>query len=280
MTVPQSRELAPDRNPQAAPMAHESMVRNLAAQAEAIWPLERPLFARYRLPERARILDLGCGTGELVTRLAHEFPLATLTGVDVHAPHLALARERCHELGTRVEFVSGDAFALAFPDASFDLVLCRHMLQAVPGPERVLAEMKRVTRPGGWLHVVAEDYGMIHCAPCAVDDDRFWREGPIAFGRATGTDLLCGRKAYHWLAALGLSEIRVDYALLDTLRVPRALLVEIFTAWREGYSEIIAAHTRLALPEVRRSFDAIIAACADPGGYCVWMLPILGARVP
>ncbi|MEQ1891297.1 MAG: class I SAM-dependent methyltransferase [Planctomycetota bacterium] len=280
MAPQQPQATAPDKNPQAGPMAHESMVRNLAAQAEAVWPLERPLFARYRLPARARILDLGCGTGELVTRLAREYPEASITGVDLHEPHLALARERCREFGARVRFTPGDAFALDFAAGSFDLVLCRHMLQAVPGPERVLAEMKRVTRAGGWLHVVAEDYGMIHCAPCAVDDDRFWREGPIAFGRNTGTDLLCGRKAHHWLAELGLVEIRVDYALLDTVRVPRALLVEIFTAWREGYTEIIAAHTRLPLAEVRRCFDAIIASFADPAGYGVWMLPILGARVP
>ncbi len=269
-----------DRNPQAEQMAHESMVRTLAAQAEAIWPQERPLFARYALGDTARVLDVGCGTGEIVLRLAREFAQITLVGIDVHEPHLELARARSRALGARVEFRPGDAFALDFPARSFDLTLCRHMLQAVPEPERVLAEMKRVTRPGGRLHVVAEDYGMIHCHPCAVDGDRFWREGPITLGERTGTELHCGRKAWAWLHALGLTDIRVDYLVIDTVRVERSVLTGIFTAWRDGYTEVIAAHSALSAREVRASFEAIIAAFADPRAYGVWLLPVLSARVP
>lgn len=268
------------RNPQSEQMAHESMVRNLAAQAEAIWPQEQPLFARHALPERARILDIGCGTGEILLRLASACPGASLIGVDLHEPHLALARERGRTFGSRIEFRTGDAFALDFPDGTFDLTICRHMLQAVPEPRLVLAEMKRVTRPGGRLHVVAEDYGMIHCHPCAVDDDRFWRDGPITLGERTGTDLHCGRKAFHWLHQLGLEELRVDYAVIDTVRVERGVLVGIFEAWRDGYVEIIARHSRLSIEEVRRSFDAIIEAFRTPSSYGVWLLPILSARVP
>ncbi|MSR63116.1 MAG: methyltransferase domain-containing protein [Planctomycetes bacterium] len=268
------------RNPQAEQMAHESMLRTLAAQAEAIWPQERGLFAAYALPEHARILDVGCGTGEIVLRLAREFPRVTLVGIDVHEPHLDVARERSAPLAGRVQFRTGDAFALDFPDKSFDLTLCRHMLQAVPEPERVLAEMKRVTRPGGRLHIVAEDYGMIHCHPCAVDGDRFWREGPIALGKSTGTDLYGGRKAFHWLDQLGLDEIRVDYAILDTVRVERGILGDIFDAWRDGYTEVVAAHSRFSEAEVRASFEAIASSFRDPGAYGVWLLPILSARVP
>lgn len=269
-----------ERNPQAEQMAHESMVRNLAAQAEAIWPQERPLFRAYALPENASVLDVGCGTGEIVLRLGREFPRISLVGIDVHEPHLELARERGRALGGRAEFRAGDAFALDFADGEFDLTLCRHMLQAVPEPTRVLAEMKRVTRRGGRLHVVAEDYGMIHCHPCAVDGDRFWREGPITLGQRTGTDLHGGRKAFAWLHALGLVDIRVDYAVIDTQRVERGVLVGIFEAWRDGYTELIAAHSQLSEREVRTSFDAIVAAFRDPAAYGVWLLPILSACVP
>jgi len=268
------------RNPQAEPMAHESMVRNLAAQAAAIWPQERPLIQAYGLPERARVLDVGCGTGELVSRLARDYPRAALLGIDLHEPHLELARASCREFGSRVEFRHGDAFELELPEKSFDLVVCRHMLQAVPDPQRILREMKRVARPGGRLHLVAEDYGMIHCYPCKVDGDRFWRDGPITLGERTGTDLHCGRKAYHWLHELGLTDIRVDYVVLDTQRVSRALLSEIFAAWRDGYSAIIAQNSSLSEDEVRRSFDAIVTSFRDPAAYGVWLLPILSARVP
>jgi SAM-dependent methyltransferase len=269
-----------DRNPQAEPMAHESMVRNLAAQAEAIWPQERELIRRYALPEAPRILDVGCGTGELEARLARELPRARLLGIDLHEPHLEIARSKTRELGVQVEFRVGNAFELELEDESFDLTLCRHMLQAVPSPERVIAELARVTTRGGFLHLVAEDYGMIHASVEGFDSDGFFRAGPITFGRRTGTDLYVGRRAFGWLRALGLADLRVDYVTIDTLRVPRATLAEIFLAWRDGYSRIIASHTELTVDAARAGFEKIIACIRDPGGYVVWHLPVVSARVP
>ena len=83
-----------DLNPQAKMMADESMVRNLDAQARAIWPQEVGLFRRYGLPEEARILDAGCGTGEAASRLAELFPRARVLGVDILDKSLELARSR------------------------------------------------------------------------------------------------------------------------------------------------------------------------------------------
>jgi ubiquinone/menaquinone biosynthesis C-methylase UbiE len=60
-------------SPQAREMADESMVRNLAAQAEAIWPQEEPIFARHPPREGAQVLGVGCGTGEIVARLCERF---------------------------------------------------------------------------------------------------------------------------------------------------------------------------------------------------------------
>src|SRR5512134_3536954 len=155
---------AVDRNPQAKQMADESMIRNLAAQAEAIWPQEEPIVRRHRVPDAPAILDVGCGTGEIAARLAEVFPRATITGVDLIEPHLELARRRCAAFTDRVRFAVGDAYDLGFAAGSFDLVVCRHLVQAVPEPERILAELVRVARPGGTIHVIAEDYDMIHAA--------------------------------------------------------------------------------------------------------------------
>ena len=73
--------MADELNPQEREMADESMVRNLAAQALAIWPQEEPLFRRYALADDAKILDAGCGTGEIASRLARLFPRASVLGV-------------------------------------------------------------------------------------------------------------------------------------------------------------------------------------------------------
>ena len=83
-----------------------------------------------------------------------------MTGVDLLEEHLLLARARYPQLGERLQLLKADAFALPFTDGTFDLTVSRHVLQAIPDPPRALAELVRVTRPGGFLHVLAEDYAM------------------------------------------------------------------------------------------------------------------------
>src|SRR5271157_2850292 len=91
-------------NPQGKQMADESMVRNLDAQARAIWPQEGALFRRYALPDEPYILDAGCGTGEISWRLAELFPRARVLGVDIIDDHLKLARSRYQSLAPRLSF--------------------------------------------------------------------------------------------------------------------------------------------------------------------------------
>jgi len=260
-------------------MADESMVRNLAAQAEAIWPQERPLFSRYELPPEPHVLDAGCGTGEISQRLAEMLPRATLLGVDVIDAHLERARGRCEALGGRVRFENRSIFALGLPDYSFDLVVCRHVLQAIPHADRALAELARVVRPGGWLHLIVEDYLMIHFEPRRLDADDFWSNGPRRFGDAVGTDLRIGRRTYGILRRLGLTDITVDYVVIDPLRVPRATFAAIWTAWRDGYAGAIAEHTPITREMFQAQFEDMIATIQDPDGYGVWHVPVVSARV-
>ena len=68
----------PNRNPQAEQMADESMVRNLAGQAAAIWPQESALLSQLDLPPKPHVLDLACGTGEFAWRFLEAHSDATL----------------------------------------------------------------------------------------------------------------------------------------------------------------------------------------------------------
>jgi SAM-dependent methyltransferase len=269
-----------ERNPQAQQMADESMLRNLAAQADAIWPQEQRLFERYSLPASARIADIGCGSGEITSRLAARYPDAELVGVDILEGSVAYARRRYAALAPRVRFEQGDAFELQFVAGQFDLVVCRHMTQSVPEPQRVLAELRRICRPGGWVHVLSEDYGMIHAAAGKVDPDRLWHEGVIAFAHATGSDARVGRSTWSLMKQLGLEDLHVDYIVLDTIRVPRATFSAIIAAWRDGYTQALARHTKLGVDEVRELFDAVVTAIGDPDQYVVWHIPIVSGRTP
>jgi ubiquinone/menaquinone biosynthesis C-methylase UbiE len=99
-------------------------------------------------PETARALDVACGPGFLTLALAKR--CAEATGFDATDAFLALARAEAEQRGLRnVRFEQGDAEALPYPDGAFDLVTCRAAFHHFPRPERVLAEMARVTAPGG-----------------------------------------------------------------------------------------------------------------------------------
>jgi ubiquinone/menaquinone biosynthesis C-methylase UbiE len=269
-----------DLNPQARQMADESMVRNLAAQAQAIWPQEIQVFRRYDLSGELRILDAGCGTGEITFRLGELYPQAFVLGVDIIDAHLALARRRSAPLGSRMTFEHQSIFELDAPDGTFDLVVCRHVLHSIPHPDRVIAELARVTRPGGRLHLIPEDYGMLHFQRGALDPRRFWHDVPEAFGQKTETDLFIGRDAHEILVRLGLAEIALDYVVVDTVRVPRETFASIITAWRDGYVDPIVEYTTLSREDATAYFDQMIDDIHDPAKYAVWMVPVVSARVP
>jgi ubiquinone/menaquinone biosynthesis C-methylase UbiE len=274
-------DMSQNGNPQAAQMGDESMARNLAHQAEAIWPQEQRLFDRYDLSGPLRILDLGCGTGEITRRLAQRYPQATLQGIDILEGNLALARRDSGAFGQRIVYEQGDAFALQLADARFDLVVCRHMSQAVPDFPQVLAEITRVLKPGGWLHLLSEDYGMLHMpASASFDPDRFWNANAIPFLQGIGCDGRIGRHSPPLLAASGYLDVAMDYVIVDTLRVPRETFAGIISAWRDGYAQPLADASGRPLEAVTADFDTMIAAIRTPPGYAVWHVPVVSGRKP
>ena len=262
-----------DRNPQAAQMADESMLRTLAAQARCIWPQERALLQRYGAPRR--ILDLGCGTGEVTLRLAEHYPDAQILGVELDPDHVARARARCAPHGSRVEVRVGDAYDLEVEPASFDLVVCRHVLQSVPEPELIISQCHRALRTGGWVHLLLEDYTMIHVdGPSELD--RFWLDGAVRFAEATGVDARIGRRGLALLA--DFVDCRLDFLPVDTARVDRADLAAVFTAWRDGYTEPLAPHIGRSPDEVRALWDAVIEAVRER--YALWQVPVASGAKP
>lgn len=104
---------------------------------EGMWADTRESLVDLDLAARSRILDVGCGTGELTRILAADSP-ATVVGCDVDTDLLSVAREH-------TPVVAGDACRLPFADNSVDLVVCQALLINLPDPAAALREFARVS---------------------------------------------------------------------------------------------------------------------------------------
>lgn len=102
-----------------------------------------------RAPAGGRIIDLCCGTGDIVFHLLRTDPTLHVTGVDFCEPMLAEARVRAaREGGAGAEFLEGDVMALPFADNSFDGATMGFAMRNVAGIDATLREIRRVLKPG------------------------------------------------------------------------------------------------------------------------------------
>ena len=115
-----------------------------ARQAVAEDQIEQRVARRENRTDPWRVLDLGCGDGDSVDRFRSVDPEVRWIGLDLPDSPEVRTRSR-----SDAEFETFDGITIPFPDASFDLVYCRQVLEHVRHPEALLAEAQRVLAPDG-----------------------------------------------------------------------------------------------------------------------------------
>ena len=186
------------------------------------------------------VLDLGCGTGNLIFEAARRWPEARLTGLDGSVGMLAVAGRESSSLPdttrARLSFVHAYADSLPFPDAPFDVVMSAFVLQQVPDRAEVLLEMRRILRPGGVVAI----YGWIEAGPGAFAADAAFEDALADAGvaRPPDTDKRAGRYRSVRSSAdeLRRAGFRQVSARADALE--HAWSVDAFTAYHSGTREI------------------------------------------
>ncbi|MCU0518186.1 MAG: class I SAM-dependent methyltransferase [Oscillatoria sp. Prado101] len=116
--------------------------------------IHKRLLEYVNLPDKPNVLDIGCGTGRLLTRLATEFPNLQGTGLDFSAEMIRQARRRKPDsVRPRLIYVQGNAESLPFADEQFDAVFNTISFLHYPKPEQVFSEVSRVLSPGGRFYL-------------------------------------------------------------------------------------------------------------------------------
>ena len=154
------------------------------------------------------LLDVGCGPATITADLAERVAPGRVVGLDAAPGALEAARATLAErdLPAGVELTNGDIMSLPFDDDTFDVAHAHQVLQHLSDPVGALAEMRRVTRPGGIVAVRDAVYSAMTWYP-EFEGMELWRSVYMATARANGGEPDAGGRLLAWAHRAGFTEV-------------------------------------------------------------------------
>ncbi|SFR39011.1 Methyltransferase domain-containing protein [Halogeometricum rufum] len=210
---------------------------------EGMWDDSREALQDLSLSDRSRVLDVGCGTGELSAVLDAESP-GEVVCLDADPELLRVARE-----ATGLPVVAGDATRLPFPDDAFDLVVCQALLVNLPDPAAAVESFARVS--DDLVAAVEPDnaaVGVDSTVSAEVALERSVRESYMAGVR---TDVALGDRLPDIFEAAGLRDVRTRRYFHRKVTEPPYDELELEDAARKASGAGLASHET----ELRRTLS-------------------------
>lgn len=219
----------------------------------ALEPIIRPL----ELKPGLRVLDVGSGPAHTTMELARRVsPSGTVTGVDINAEFIARATARAGEAKLPLEFTHSGFPPLPFPDASFDRVFCKNVLEYVDSATNTVAEMARVTAPGGIVVAADSDWDLLVLETDA--SSRELNERVLAASKSIAIkEPRIGRMLFGLFREAGLNDVKVDIlAGADTVGRALPMLKASFARYARDSGKIAEADIAGWLGSVERAIAA------------------------
>jgi SAM-dependent methyltransferase len=224
------------------------------------------------LQTESRIIDVGCGTGSLTFLIPDRANISTVEAIDYEEQFVDALRQR--NTDPRISARQGDACAIPFRENEFDRALCMLVLHFVSTPDRAVAEMFRVVRPGGTIAATVWDtFGgmpsqrMFWDTFTAIEPTALSRRGPSLVKPMT----FPGEMTRAFVAA-GLEQvteatltIRMDFANFDDYWIPllngQGTLAALLSTLPQAVQERVQSAVRQAYlseqPDGPRSFASV-----------------------
>ncbi|MBN1875087.1 MAG: methyltransferase domain-containing protein [Anaerolineae bacterium] len=255
----------------------------LRNQTRILWPLEKDVLVRHGLARGMKVADICCGCGDVPLLICREFQPGFMLGIDHSEGAVEYARNLQADFNVRnAEFQRGDATALMVDDNSFDFVLCRLSLQIFSHPELILKELIRITKPGGRVYTLCEDYDLIVGNPEGSAIRETYQRAAV-YGDDMGMDLRNGKKLYSMLAEARLEAIRTDHIVVDTSNTDREAFARVIESWRTFSVYTIGNSLELSQEDqdsLLAGYNAHLRTIHSPYGYTNWTMVACSGRKP
>jgi ubiquinone/menaquinone biosynthesis C-methylase UbiE len=185
--------------------------RRLQQQARELAQESTWLFDQIGIGPGSRVVEIGCGPQGCLELLSDRVgPEGTVVGVELSEHSAEAARRFLADRGiTNAEVRQGHGGATGLETQSFDFATARLVLVNVPEPEKIVAEMVALVKPGGVVALHEADWVAHICDPALPEWDRLM-QALVTYSEENGIDLYIGRRIARMLRAAGLADIRLN----------------------------------------------------------------------
>jgi ubiquinone/menaquinone biosynthesis C-methylase UbiE len=218
----------------------------------ALEPIIRPLELRPGL----RVLDVGSGPAHTTMELARRVaPSGTVMGIDINAEFIARSSTRARETNLPLKFTHSGFPPLPFPDASFDRVFCKNVLEYVDSAADTVVEMARVAAPDGIVVAADSDWDLLVLETGAHNRER--NERVLAASKSIAIkEPRIGRMLHGLFRAANLTDLKVEiFAGADTAGRSLPMLKASFARYARDSGQISEGEIAAWLASVERAIE-------------------------
>lgn len=251
-------------------------IERLHVQGAAMAPDSEIMLDRIGVGAGWRCLDIGCGPRGITDLLSRRVgATGRVVGLDADPVFVATARA---EAPANVEFAEGDAYGSHLPAASFDLVHMRFVASTAGDPEKLLAEAKRLVKPGGIVALQEPDMAALNCYP----PHPAWERLKTALQRAfasVGADICLAQRLFAVARRAGLDDVQYRTFVVGVRSTDP--MVDYLPSTVESLRGTIVDNDLMTAPDLDEDLAACRAHLCDPDTvFTMYIVAQVWGRTP